>query len=298
MLKTLLSRQLTTAQFIVALVLLAVTASAQVFPTVGVYDESTDQTNAVDFVAEGSTLNFDQFKKDIATAFSNDMGGVYQCDEVGQDSGPYTFSYGVSQMKLLTVTGSDNSIGVTWGGSDWDRSISGLGLWVSIKPKMTFNFPSKASGEAVVKFGLTIPSFSYYPRNVIATATFSDGSKATAKRFISEAVALGDTFFGFAAPDGQTIASITFTNDAQPGMSFDDIGFITAKFPSLTIAGLGTSQFRVSWPTNAMGFLECATNFPATGWTPVTNSPVIMGDKFTVTLDTDSQRTFFRLRGP
>ena len=72
-------------------VILAVPTSAQVFSTVGVYDEPI-QTNAVDFVATGSTLSFVQFKEDVATAFSNDFGGVNQCYAIGGNAGPYTFS--------------------------------------------------------------------------------------------------------------------------------------------------------------------------------------------------------------
>jgi hypothetical protein len=78
--------------FLAGCVVAVVTASAQVFSTVGVYDEPT-QTNGVDFVAPGSTLSFAQFKSDVAAAFNADFGGVNQCYAIGGNAGPYTFSY-------------------------------------------------------------------------------------------------------------------------------------------------------------------------------------------------------------
>src|SRR5436190_6914970 len=79
-----------------AVAVFAASASAQVFSTVGIYDEPI-QTNAIDFVAAGSTLSFVQFKSDVAAAFNSDFGGVNQCYAIGGDAGPYTFSYGVNQ---------------------------------------------------------------------------------------------------------------------------------------------------------------------------------------------------------
>ena len=214
-----------------AVVVFAQSASAQILPTVDVYDES----NAVKSVATGSTLDFKQFKLDVAAAFKNDFGGVNQCNAIGGDAGPYNFSYGVSQKKVLNMTGgTHNRIGVT-ASSPSVQAISGIGLWDNSKPEMTFfmdNLTSSVPDEAVVEFGLTVLSTSYFDMGeVTATARFSDGSEASAQRTISKGVGLGDTFFGFRAPNGQSIVSITFTNSAGRSIFFDDIGFITASRP-------------------------------------------------------------------
>src|SRR5258705_13369165 len=97
-------QKLTVLAVFVANATIALTASvsAQVFVTVGMYDEPT-QTNSVDFVAQGSTLSFNQFKSDVAAAFNRDFGGVNQCYSIGGNAGPYTFSYGVSQAKRLNM---------------------------------------------------------------------------------------------------------------------------------------------------------------------------------------------------
>jgi hypothetical protein len=209
----------------------AIPASAQILPTAGVYDES----NAVTFVAAGSTLDFNQFKTDVATAFTNDFGGVNQCNSIGGNAGPYNFSYGAGQTKVLNMTGgAHNDIGVTSSGK-FVRAISGTGLWDSSKPEMTFFTETITSGvpdEAVVEFGLTILSTSAFSMgDVTARARFSDGTEATAQRAISEGPGLGDTFFGFRAPNGQSIVSVTVTNSAGRPMFIDDIGFITAARP-------------------------------------------------------------------
>lgn len=276
------------------------TASGQVLSTVGVYDEPA-QTNGVDFVATGSTLSFGEFKSDVAAAFNRDFGGVNQCYAIGGDAGPYIFSYGVSQAKRLNMTGpANNRIGVTANTSSI-QSISGTGIWGSLRPEMTFflgDVSSSVANEAVIKFGLTIVSTTFFSLgDVTATATFSDGSKAIASRFINEMAGLGDTFFGFTAPSGQSLVSVTFTNSAGRPMYFDDIAFITAPFPSLTILKDGPSRVRVSWPTNVTGFsLEFTMSFPAQLWTPATNTPSILGDQFVVIFDSTIGQTFYRLR--
>ncbi len=68
--------------------------------------------------------------------------------------------------------------------------------------------------------------------------------------------------------------------------------------PRLT--GLPAGQnLVISWPTNAIGFnLESTTNLnPPVVWTPVTSpAPLIVGDRYVVTLPIGSGNEFFRLR--
>jgi hypothetical protein len=285
-----------------AVVASTITVPAQVFPTVGVYDEPT-QTNAVDFVATGSTLDFNQFKSDVAAAFTNNFGGVNQCELIGNSTGPYAFSYGASQTKLLRLTGDTNTnIGITSSGL-FVQSISLSSLWISLNPEMTFFFkdnPIGLTNEPVIRFGLTILSTSFiHTGTVTATARFSGGGQASASRNLSESSGLGDTFFGFAAPSGQSIVSVTFTNSAGQAMYFDDVAFITDFIPILNIQVTGGFQVRIGWPTNATGYvLVSATNLPASTWTGVTNVPTVNGKQFVVTLPSAGGHMFFRLRRP
>jgi hypothetical protein len=66
--------------------------------------------------------------------------------------------------------------------------------------------------------------------------------------------------------------------------------------PVLEIAPLSETTLQLSWPANQTGFsLEATTNLLVATWSPVTNSIVTSGDFFTVELDTDQSRRFFRL---
>ncbi len=273
--------------------------SAQVFSTVGVYDPS----NGVNFVATGSTVSLAQFKSDVAAAFSNNYGGVNQCSAIGGSAGPYNLSYGVNQNKQLSLQGGTNDqIGIT-SSSPQAQAISGDSLWVSLVPQMIFfttNISSGMPNEGVVEFGLTILSTSYFGMsNVIATARFSGGSQATASRTINEAGGLGNTFFDFAAPKGQTIVSLTFTNTAGRGMFFDDIGFVTAAWPLLKLSRPVPQNFQISWPTNFTGYsLEYATNLAAPVWTTDTNAQTVVGSQTTVNVGSVIGQRFYRLRTP
>ncbi len=274
-------------------------ASAQVFYTVGVYDEN----NNVQFVAPGSALSLSQFKSDVAAAFATDLGGVNQCYAVAGEAGPYTFSYGASQTKRLSMTGGPNTrIGGT-ASTPQLQAISGVALWASLRSEMTLfltNAISSIPHEVVTQFGLTMLSTSYFAiGDVIATARFSDGSEASAHRLISEPGGMGNTFFGFAAPSGQSIVSVTFTNTSGHFLYFDDIGFITAAPPSLKIQQLDPSRARISWSTNFTGYaLEFTANLEAPAWTAETNTQTVMADQVTVTIDSAVGQRFYRLRRP
>lgn len=293
------SARIAVAIFCFAVSGFAPAASAQIFLTVGVYDEN----NGVNFVADGSTLNFPQFKSDVAAAFTNDFGGVNQCYGIGAAGGPYNFAYGLSISKELTMKGgTNNQIGVT-AGNPYVQPISGNSLWVSETPGMTFfmtNIAWGAPNEAVTQFGLTILSTSYFTvGDVTATARFSGGGVATAHRTINEGAGAGNTFFGFAAPRAQSIVSVTFTNSAGQNMFLDDIGFITSATPVLRILRLGNSRTQITWPTNFTTFsLEFSTNLTAPVWTADTNAQTVIGDQVTVTVDSTRGQRVYRLRKP
>jgi len=81
------------------------------------------------------------------------------------------------------------------------------------------------------------------------------------------------------------------------GISLDDVSVVPASYP-LAIRRLDNTHARVSWSTNATGYvLEYAAALSAlTWWTTATNAPEIIGDDFVVTLNTASRQQFFRLR--
>jgi hypothetical protein len=68
---------------------------------------------------------------------------------------------------------------------------------------------------------------------------------------------------------------------------------------SLNISRVGAAAVEITWATNfADHVLEYATNFPAAGWSTVTNAVATNGKHVSVTVDTDASPRFFRLRKP
>jgi hypothetical protein len=57
------------------------------------------------------------------------------------------------------------------------------------------------------------------------TATFSGGTTSTLSRALAGTQNNNDTFYGFVAPDGQSITSLAVTRSAR--VPFDDLGFVT-----------------------------------------------------------------------
>jgi hypothetical protein len=67
--------------------------------------------------------------------------------------------------------------------------------------------------------------------------------------------------------------------------------------PGLAVVRANATTLHLSWPTNASGYaLETATNFPAQAWSPVTNRAAVNGDTFTVEMQPNAPRRFYRLR--
>jgi hypothetical protein len=67
--------------------------------------------------------------------------------------------------------------------------------------------------------------------------------------------------------------------------------------PVLAISQVDVGLIEISWPVDAIDYtLESATNLPATGWSPVTNSAVITSDQSAVQLEAAESQQIYRLR--
>lgn len=204
-------------------------------PTVGVYDENLIATNAVDFVAPGSTVTNTQFATRVANAFAQNSGGVIDGSVLGA-----FYEYGVNLNKTLRITPTENSwaIGQPGGG----RAISGLGAFATSSASGTvegfrrssfaFSLLNAAPGEQVIEIGVTALSLTQRTYgNVTVTARLASGGSVSASRIILEANGQGDTFYGLTAPAGDYITGYTIGYDgpvvADVRLWFDDLGFIT-----------------------------------------------------------------------
>lgn len=229
-----------------AVVLLAVASAshAATLTAVGVYDRQGGSfegaTNAVDRNASGnplsSTLITDYlgFKTAVELAFTQNRGGVIDFDSVtvstpqfgqqGESSHILNFPGGSMILNTplrATTFGTDTAISLQNSAILRDTALS------ADVSSGVFNFGT-ISGfsptDRLLSFGIT-----YLGRNNTGTvalfATYSDGSTSPVLTSTLGPGANNDTFFGFTAPAGLYLQSVTVSGSGDI-KTFDDIGFI------------------------------------------------------------------------
>ena len=226
----------------------------------GVYDETTTQQNNVDFNATGNSTTASTgngaayttagpFNSDVAAAFAAGRGGVVAFDDLA--NGPATAALNVtyaSGTKQFTMTFSSSytiSTGLAVAdstpisGSNYLEPSSTTSLTISLS-SITGASPGETGFSQI---GLTLlsgdvqgnPGTGVNFGGVTVTAHFSDSSFTSASRSITEVNGAGDTFYGFAAPAGLTITSLTLSGPNNGVPDIDDFGFITsAAVPELS----------------------------------------------------------------
>jgi hypothetical protein len=85
-------------------------------------------------------------------------------------------------------------------------------------------------------------------------------------------------------------------SDTRHDWSSEFLNIVSDPVPTLTITLSGTNCL-LFWPTNATGYsLQSSTNLLAGSWSDVTNSAVIVGTDYSVTLTATEEMSFFRLK--
>jgi len=212
-------------------------------------------TNVIDpnghtLVQATSTSNADQtdqatFGPNVATAYTNGFGGVVNFDVSGDTltSAPAIVANYASNTKTLTIgittnsalaisplappsgtTGVINCLSAPNGTSDPNLA------------DITFNMGAITGGVAGEK--VTSFAFTYLTETVLdgltvtVVATFSDNSTSTVTRTVNRDTSspIYDTFYGFVAPAGKSITSISLTSNATRAntTNIDDVSFITS----------------------------------------------------------------------
>jgi surface-anchored protein len=88
---------------------------------------------------------------------------------------------------------------------------------------------------------------------------------------------------------GMLVDGNIFTSSGPTTYTFS----VAAVPPTLAV----TSAGQLTWSTNAVGFnLETTTNLVTGTWIAATNTPVISGDEYSVTLDLSAPQQFYRLK--
>ena len=268
-------------------VLPAASASASVVTT-GTYDENVVRANTVDASATfasatgvgsaANVLDVATFTSAVAAANAAGFGGVVGFDALTDtvDGGSaagfsgFTANYGTKTLSIMQGNPATNGyFAISQTSNSGSReSISGSadGPQGQLRyenptgnpPGRNYNFTlgaitGGATNEAVVSFGATILGKNVADGLVLAaTATFSDGSTVISNGLPDDNSAdnsMGDTFYGFTAPAGTSIVSVsipygTAVNNAGDFPGLDDVGFVTAVVPvpepaTLSLLGLG-----------------------------------------------------------
>lgn len=221
----------------------------------GVYD-SPDNPNTIDRYAPGTSLSgYNTFKSAVSTAFTAGNGGVGSFDTgiIGSQSG-ININYGtgktlnISTSVLVNSQVSDNIVGISGINPSGNKSPNGGFLFQSVAGQIASyglgSITGGAPGEYVSQLGFTVLS-----RNgggsptMTATAYFSDGTSATSTVSFNNTLSEQDTFFHFAAPEGEAITSLDIdwgdSGDLRRGI--DDLAFITAvpEPSALALGALG-----------------------------------------------------------
>lgn len=234
------------------LAILAVhTAGAAIITTTGVYDENVVTTNTVD----SSLTSYDvaQFTTDVATAFTNNMGGVIGFNGFTNNTllDSIEATFGTSGAKTLNIDfntthhivlglGSANPIS---GQSTSPAGSTAFGQGPNndgdANYDIEFTFGSITGGapfEAVTSLGLT-----YIGRNngggltnatqVTITAFFSNETSSSVTTTANNAEL--ERFIGFQAPENASITRlyIDLPSDIGRRVFIDDVGFVTSVVP-------------------------------------------------------------------
>ena len=245
----------------------ASSATAQT-PTTGVYDNPVVIPNQVDQsagflfgvgvgVGAANVVGVSPFTTQVLNAFNANLGGVFTFDNVGFNANvtSLSLSYGAGQSKSFTLgQGSPGNLLATT--TVLSEAISGDQVGVknisAANPDFTFVFSSFANNFGAPDQGVTAFGFTFLSQGISspvnygqlqATATFSGGGTVTAGAFVNSLRTVGDTFFGFIAPAGQTITSVTLPVGVTGDAFIEDVAVITAPAApeptALTLTGLG-----------------------------------------------------------
>ena len=90
-------------------------------------------------------------------------------------------------------------------------------------------------------------------------------------------------------------SGVSYSFFSAHALAIDDLTF--RAVPALQVSSIDPAHFRISWPTNYPGYgLQSASDPMQGSWGSVTNPTVIVGNEFSVQLETTEPQRFFRLK--
>ncbi len=216
---------------------------------VGVYDENTVQTNAVDTEAGGNSSTLAQFTTDVANAFDADLGGVIDFNGPSGTLAPsdtLTVSFGTTlsnTVVLTNINSGSEKIGQSFSNRTAISGDNAAHLTAGTDGSTGRNdFEFSLSGTEVIELGVTVLSRSGLAGSAIFTVTLDDATTlSTSSSSLSASNGGDDTFFHLAATSGRYITAFKVDlSGSNYFIGIDDIGFITVPEPaSMALIGLG-----------------------------------------------------------
>jgi len=216
------------------------------FDTVGVYDvddapyNNNVEQSAVFKAGVDATYVIDlpTFQDLLAGAYPLDAGGVINAEAPGvlEEDGSILAMYGQNLSKSLQILPEPGKAYGTGGtGSGARQPISGETRFSYVDQHLIVNIGQLLGdpGEVVTAFGLTVvdrdrSACTPGGCETTATATFSAGGTVTSASIMFDGTVSNDqdSFFGFVAPQGQSITRVELS---MPQWShYDDLAFITS----------------------------------------------------------------------
>jgi len=226
-------------------------AAATVYTSVGSFP-GLSGSGPIKFEATtdtGNQLSHSTFSAAVTTAFTNNTGGVLDYEAANRNNdqpGAQGVDFGTGGLFRLGFAQLFNTTGTAGRTATSGNLITTFG---SATPTITIGSIYDSSGNFISGAGVTQVGFAMLSRNdyaatVQVTANFSGGGSSVASRLIGSSADGGEnTFFGFIAPDGQTINSLSLvmTRSDTGGSAFmglDDFGFVT-NIPEPSVALIG-----------------------------------------------------------
>lgn len=205
---------------------------AQVFEASGSFAPNIDRPREA--TNGGAATVTYQFRFNVNTAEQDGTGGVWNAEvrNLAVPAGsPLAVKFGTNHEKILHITPRQDlwvagfsTAEETSGESEFTNAAKGAKVF-----DLDLAVLGGERGEGIIDLAVCVLGRRGEKGPVALTATFSEGSKRTLIDDIPVGEAVGNTFYSFRAPDGQSIISLHVDGSGFSGnyVLLDDLGFIT-----------------------------------------------------------------------
>ena len=207
--------------------------------TVDAVSDFAPNFNVPDEAREGDVMMTTyQHRFGVRAGVAEGIAGVWDAtarDQIWKAGTEMRVRFGVRKEKALVITPRQDvwiagfsTAAETSGESLFTNQVKGAG-----KTDLFLRVEGGAEGEGVVEVGLCALGRKGESGLVAITATFSDDRTASLKHAIKKGEGVGNTFFGFRAPEGTHIVALHLDGSGFSGghALYDDLGFITGLAP-------------------------------------------------------------------